>query len=81
METMPPNLSHLQTLDRHEDRIEELRTQQTDHAIQLATLSTRVDDGFEDMKEKIDGVNKTISRLAWLIVTAVVVAALHLVLK
>lgn len=51
---MPPQTAKEMILDAHEDRIQRLEEGHSQFAAQVATLTERVDGGFDHLSEKLD---------------------------
>ena len=52
------------------------RRQQADHAIRIALL----EQSMESIKNQLKGINENMSKLVWLVFTALIVAVLKLVI-
>jgi hypothetical protein len=52
------------------------RRQQSDHAIRIALL----EQSMESIKVQLKGINENMSKLVWLVLTALIIAVLKLVI-
>ena len=52
------------------------RRQQSDHAIRIALL----EQSMESIKVQLKGINENMSKLVWLVLTALIVAVLKLII-